>query len=82
MIFTISAPFPIKTSLDKRPEEILEECYDHLAQALSSELLSIVKKCSPKFFEKLVVDLLVAMGYGGTKADAGQAIGRSGDEGN
>ena len=37
--------------------------------------------CSAAFFEKLVVDLLVAMGYGGSRSDAGQAIGRSGDEG-
>src|SRR5690606_20217340 len=45
------------------------------------EILETVKKCSPGFFEKLVVDLLVRMGYGGSRREAGQAIGRSGDEG-
>jgi restriction system protein len=40
-----------------------------------------VKSCSPPFFERLVVELLVAMGYGGSLADAGQAVGRSGDGG-
>jgi len=40
-----------------------------------------VKKSSPTFFEKLVVDLLVAMGYGGSRSDAGQAVGQSGDGG-
>jgi restriction system protein len=40
-----------------------------------------VKGCSPAFFEELVVDLIVRMGYGGSRREAGQAIGRSGDEG-
>jgi restriction system protein len=44
-------------------------------------LLDRVKACSPSFFERLVVDLLVAMGYGGSRQDAGQAIGRTGDAG-
>lgn len=45
------------------------------------ELINIVKSCSPEFFEKLVVDLLLNMGYGGSRKDAGEAIGKSGDEG-
>jgi restriction system protein len=48
---------------------------------LASELLTRIKGCSPHFFEQLVVDLLVKMGYGGSRQDAGAAIGRSGDEG-
>jgi restriction system protein len=48
---------------------------------LASELLSRVKAASPQFFEGLVVELLLKMGYGGSRRDAGQAIGRSGDEG-
>lgn len=48
---------------------------------LADDLLEQVKTCSPQFFERLVVDLLVAMGYGGSLADAGQAIGRTGDGG-
>jgi restriction system protein len=63
------------------PEEILEKSYYRMSEDLSTELLSKIKECSPEFLEKLVVDLLLAMGYGGTKEDAGQAIGRRGDEG-
>jgi len=63
------------------PEETLEASYLNLRRTLAEELLDRVKKCRPKFFEKLVVDLLVSMGYGGSRKDAGQAIGQSGDEG-
>lgn len=66
---------------ESTPEELLEASYRTLRDALASELLEKVKSCSPLFFERLVVRLLVAMGYGGSLADAGQAIGRSGDEG-
>src|SRR2546428_6740921 len=48
---------------------------------LASELLSRVKAASPEFFERLVVELLLRMGYGGSRTDAGQAVGKSGDEG-
>jgi restriction system protein len=63
------------------PEEALEDSYLKLRAALADDLLERLKACSPSFFERLVVDLLVAMGYGGSLADAGQAIGRSGDGG-
>ena len=63
------------------PEEALDRNYHSLRRALSQELLDMVRKCSPQFFERLVVDLLVAMGYGGSRKDAAQAVGRSGDEG-
>ncbi|MFC4076169.1 restriction endonuclease [Salinithrix halophila] len=66
---------------DKTPEENLEGVYKELRKELNKEVLEVVKECSPTFFEKLVVDVLVSMGYGGSRADAGQAIGRSGDEG-
>jgi restriction system protein len=52
-----------------------------LREKLAKELLEKVKKCPPKFFENLVVELLVKMGYGGSIEDAGRAIGASGDEG-
>lgn len=65
----------------KTPEELLESSYQALRGQLADELLERLKKCSPAFFERLVVQLLVAMGYGGSLADAGHAIGRSGDEG-
>jgi len=63
------------------PEEILENSYQNLRNNIAQELLSSVKFCSPEFFEKLVVDLLLNMGYGGSRRDAGEAIGRSGDGG-
>ena len=63
------------------PEELLEETYQLLNDKLVSELLAQVKTASPKFFENLVIDLLVAMGYGGSRKDAGKAVGRSGDGG-
>ncbi|WP_347402407.1 restriction endonuclease [Corallococcus macrosporus] len=61
--------------------EVLEESYQELRRRLAEELLERIKACDPRFFEKLVVDLLVTMGYGGSRKDAGQAVGQSGDEG-
>jgi restriction system protein len=63
------------------PKEILEISYQALHRQLSQELLDRIAQSSPRFFEKLVVDLLVSMGYGGPRKDAGKAVGRSGDEG-
>lgn len=63
------------------PEEQLAEIYKLLKQNLAAELLEQVRSCSPSFFERLVVRLLVAMGYGGSFEDAARAIGGSGDEG-
>ena len=63
------------------PEEALEASYQNLRQTLADELLQTLKSCSPTFFESLVVDVLVKMGYGGTRQDAGRAIGKSGDGG-
>ena len=63
------------------PAERLEEAYQTLRENLASEILTQLKSASPIFFEKVVVEVLVKMGYGGSRKDAGQAIGRSGDEG-
>ena len=65
----------------KTPEELLESAYQRLREGLAQDVLQAVKDCTPGFFEQLVVDLLVGMGYGGTRKDAGQAIGKSGDGG-
>ncbi len=65
----------------KSPEEALEQAYDQMKRGVTQELLSKVKEGSPSFFEQLVVDLLVRMGYGGTTQDAAQAVGGSGDGG-
>ncbi|MBL8473964.1 MAG: restriction endonuclease [Rhodocyclaceae bacterium] len=63
------------------PEDALALAYQKLRRSLESDLLEQVKATSPSFFERLVIDLLVAMGYGGSRQDAGRAIGRSGDGG-
>ena len=63
------------------PEESLESSYLKIRKNLSQELLLKIKSCSPSFFESLVVELLVKMGYGGSIKDAGKSIGKSGDEG-
>ncbi|MBI4843301.1 MAG: restriction endonuclease [Nitrospirae bacterium] len=67
--------------VESTPEEALETAYQRLRDDLAIELLQQVKTSSPSLFEKLVVELLVKMGYGGSRHDAGKAIGRSGDEG-
>lgn len=63
------------------PREVLETSYLDLRRELAQELLEQIMSCSPRFFENLVLDLLVAMGYGGSWKDAVQAVGRSGDGG-
>lgn len=63
------------------PEEALEFAYARLRDSLAAEILQQVKAASPSLFEKLVVELLLKMGYGGSREDAGRAVGRSGDEG-
>lgn len=74
-----SADEQVPTS--ETPEERLESGYQTLRKELAQALLQQVLSASPAFFEQLVVDLLVAMGYGGSRVDAGKAIGQSGDEG-
>jgi restriction system protein len=66
---------------DINPEELLEIAYQKLHTELISEILSTTKKCSPTFFESLVVDVLTKMGYGGSRVDAGKAVGKSHDGG-
>jgi restriction system protein len=76
------SPTPVpETDSEATPEETLESAYSKLRESLVSELLQTISECSPAFFERLVIDLLVAMGYGGSRREAGQAVGRSGDGG-
>jgi restriction system protein len=63
------------------PDEAIELAYRELRQNLAQELLERIKTASPAFFERLVIELLVKMGYGGSLVDAGMAIGKTGDEG-
>lgn len=67
--------------ITQTPEEALETIYSQLSSALAHDLLEKVLSQTPNFFENLVVELLVKMGYGGSIEDAGKAIGKSGDEG-
>ncbi|HEX8261134.1 MAG TPA: winged helix-turn-helix domain-containing protein [Rubrobacteraceae bacterium] len=66
---------------EQTPREAMENAYDTIRAQLAGELLEQIMSSSPRFFETLVVDLLVNMGYGGTRRDAGEAVGGSGDEG-
>jgi restriction system protein len=63
------------------PDESLQEAHAKLNAALAANLLEAVQSGSPAFFEQLIVDLLLAMDYGGASADAGRALGQSGDNG-
>lgn len=65
----------------RTPQESLEEAYQEIRENLAQELLAQVQSSTPTFFERLVVELLVAMGYGGSRSDAARAVGQSGDEG-
>ena len=73
----IVVPIPPETN----PEEALETAYQELQQGLAADLIQNIKQCAPDFFERLVVDVLIKMGYGGSRKEAGQAIGGTGDEG-
>ncbi len=66
---------------EKTPEEALENAHQNLRNNLANDLLQQIKLSPPSLFEKIVIELLVKMGYGGSLRDAGKAIGRSGDEG-
>jgi restriction system protein len=63
------------------PEETLQKAYQNIRGDLAAEILEKIKGNSPQFFERLVVDIMVALGYGGSRADAGKSVGQSGDEG-
>lgn len=70
-----------ETSSFSTPQEALEYGIEKINENLADDLLKTVKECSPSFFERLVVELLVKMGYGGSRQEAGQVIGKTGDEG-
>mgnify|MGYP001606051570 FL=1 len=71
----------IQEETSQTPQELLEYGYQKIKRDLAQELIISVKKASPRFFEQLVVELLLKMGYGGSLKDAGKAIGQSGDGG-
>ena len=71
----------IETAISETPEDALASAYRTLRKNLEADILDSIMESSPSFFERLVVDLLVKMGYGGNRQDAGRAIGKSGDGG-
>ncbi len=79
------APVPIPGAIDDSenltPEDQMAVAYNSLMEQLVTDVLERVLQLTPRQFERLVVDLIVRMGYGGSFQEAGQAIGRSGDEG-
>lgn len=66
---------------EQTPDEIMRAAHRRIEAALAEELLDRVRAAPPDFFERLIVNLLLAMGYGGSAVDAGRALGRSGDDG-
>jgi len=68
-------------NLPETPQERIEVAIQKIKQALIQEVLEQIRKCSPKFFERLVVDVLVSMGYGGNFKDAARVVGKSHDGG-
>lgn len=77
----IVATAPGATQPSLTPIEELEQSYQEIRNELADSLLEQILTCSPQFFEQMVIDLLISMGYGGSKQDAGQAIGQSHDGG-
>ena len=74
-------PPPPPNGDDESPEERLASVWKQLRESLAKEILDKLRQVSPAYFEKIVVDLLVAMGYGGSVEDAASVLGRAGDEG-
>ena len=72
---------PVEDNLAQAAEESIETNYQQIQDALTADLLQRIQDNSPDFFEELVIDLLVAMGYGGSREEAGRAVGGSGDGG-
>lgn len=63
------------------PDEIMRSAHRQIEATLEQDLLDRIRAAPPDFFERLIVNLLLSMGYGGSTADAGRALGRSGDDG-
>lgn len=71
-------PLPVAT---ETPEELMERAYVAWRSATVKEMMKQLRGCDPAFFERLVIDVLLAMGYGGSRRDAAHAVGKSGDGG-
>ena len=71
----------VVTPSGESPQDMLDRAYKAITSTLTDDVLNEVMNQSPDFFEKLVVDLLVTMGYGGSKIENSQVLGKTGDEG-
>jgi restriction system protein len=69
----VKSTLPIAAT-EQTPEEALDFAHQTIRQALAQELLIRILSCSPRFFERLVIELLVSMGYGGSRHDAGEQV--------
>jgi restriction system protein len=72
---------PALVSHTETPDEIMRVAHRQVETSLGQDLLDRVRAAPPVFFERLIVNLLLSMGYGGSAVDAGRALGRSGDDG-
>jgi restriction system protein len=72
---------PVLTSQTETPDEIMRVAHGQIEASLAQELLDRIRAAPPAFFERLIVCLLLSMGYGGSIDGAGRALGRSGDDG-
>ncbi|OGS75322.1 MAG: restriction endonuclease [Gallionellales bacterium GWA2_60_142] len=77
----IEATSEIEVESDETPEEALDNAYQKIRGSVEREIISKILSNPPDFLERVIIDLVVKMGYGGNRKDAGEAIGRSGDEG-
>lgn len=77
----VPVPGPMPDLEEETPEEVIEQAHQRLRAALAADLLEKIMAGSPRFFEHLVLKLLVVMGYGGSFDDAARAVGGSGDGG-
>lgn len=76
-----SPQIPSQSPLEDTPQDMFEKAYSQINSALAEDLLASIMEHSPAFFERLVVDLLLKMGYGSSFDSAGMVVGHSGDEG-
>lgn len=78
---TDSEELPVTSNEEITPDEQLNQAHQALMQSLADELLTQVRAATPTFFEQLVVDLMIAMGYGGSHKEAGRATQQTNDDG-
>jgi len=75
------AEFTDSADLIATPEDVLRNAHAQITETLAEDLIARLRAGTPAFFERCIVNLLLAMGYGGSSEDAGRAIGQSGDDG-